>query len=178
MNVVLIGYRCTGKTSVGKRLAEKLRVPFYDTDDLIETAAGCTIREIVAQQGWSSFREREKEVIRTLAAGERRVIATGGGAVMDGENAEVLKRHGILIWLEADTETIVDRMCGDEESCSKRPSLTGEDICEETAEVLKMRTPVYSLLADFTVNTGEKGIGQITDEIHQFLKNRDSAHFS
>jgi len=172
MNIILIGYRATGKTSVGKRLSEKLRATFYDTDDLIEAASVRSIREMVVENGWVYFREREKEIIRDVAAMQGRVIATGGGAVMDEENAELLKNHGILIWLDADVETIVQRIQNDSRSDEKRPFLSGNDLLQETIDILEQRAPVYRRLADFSVNTTNKGIDEIVDEICQFINKK------
>jgi shikimate kinase len=170
MNIILIGYRGTGKTSVGKRLSEKLRAAFCDTDELIEAAAGRSIREMVEEGGWSFFREREKKIIRDVAAMQGTVIATGGGAVMDEENAEVLKNQGILIWLNADVETIVQRIQNDSQSNGKRPFFSGNDLLQETVDVLEKRMPVYRRLADLSVNTANKGIDEIVDEICQFIE--------
>lgn len=172
MMIVLIGYRGTGKSSVGKRLALRLQAPFYDTDDLIEVAVGRSIREIVAEAGWDGFRTREKKVIQELSARKKAVVATGGGAVMDEENAKILKNSGIVIWLYADVKTILQRIARDSTSGEKRPSLSGEDISRETAAILQKRTSVYKSLADFTVYTDEKRIDDIVDEICQFLDSR------
>lgn len=169
MNVVLIGYRGTGKTSVGKRLAGKLHVSFYDTDEIVETAAGRSIKEMVREKGWEYFRKREKDAVRDAASQERDVIATGGGAVMDAENADILKKNGILIWLFADARTIVGRIENDSRSCTQRPSLSGGDLLQETIHILEEREPVYRRLADFSVDTTARGIDETVDEICRFL---------
>ena len=113
MNMVLIGYRCTGKTSVGKRVSERLHIPFYDTDELIKEHTGNTIREIIDKGGWDLFRKEEKAVIRGLSSVVDTVIAAGGGAVMDAENRTALKRNGLFLWLTADVHTMVERMKDD-----------------------------------------------------------------
>ena len=174
MNIILIGYRGTGKSSVGKGLAEKLQLPFYDTDDLVEAAGGHSIREIVAESGWPFFRELEKKVVRELAGRPEGVVATGGGAVMDKGNADILKKMGTLIWLVADAETIAERILNDSHSSEKRPALTAKDVCRETEDILKERTPVYSRLADFSVDTEGKCVDEIVSEIYQFLKENDN----
>ena len=169
MNIILIGYRGTGKSSVGKKLAEKLQVPFYDTDDLIEAAAGRSIGEVVAESGWACFREMEKEVIRKLVFHRGGVIATGGGAVMDDENAENLKRTGTLVWLEADVETIVRRIQGDLQNREQRPLFSADGLFHETTGMLEKRTPVYARLADFSINTATMGMDEVVNEIFRFL---------
>ena len=169
MHIILIGYRGTGKSRVGKRLAAKLQMPFYDTDEIIEAAAGRSIKEMVAENGWAYFREREREIVRELAGMHRSVIATGGGAVMDQENADILKRHGVLIWLNADVKTIVERIEGDIGSRERRPSFSHDDIFQETEDVLRKRIPVYSGLADFSIDTVGKNVDEIINDICQFL---------
>ena len=173
MHIILIGYRGTGKSAVGKRLAEKLQMPFYDTDELIETATGRTIKEMVAENGWVYFRERERETVQGLAVLHRSVIATGGGVVMDEGNAAILKKHGVLIWLGADVKTIVGRIQSDGNSSKRRPPFSQEGIMKETEDVLKKRIPVYSLLADYSIDTTNNNIDEIVDSICQFLSRTD-----
>jgi shikimate kinase len=170
MNIILIGYRGTGKSSVGRGLAERLQRPFYDTDDLVEAADGRSIREVVAERGWPFFRQMEKKIIHDLAGRPEGVVATGGGAVMDEGNADTLKKTGILIWLVADAETIVERIHSDSRSPEKRPALTDKDALRETEDILKKRTPVYRRLADFSVDTEGKSVTDIANEICRFLK--------
>lgn len=173
MNIVLIGYRGTGKSSIGKRLARKLRAPFYDTDDLVEAAAGLSITDIVAEEGWACFRRMEKEIIREMTDIGKGVVATGGGAVMDEENARILKRGGIVIWLVADVETIIKRIYTDSQDREKRPPLSDDDLYKETVDLLEKRLPVYESLADFSVNTAGMNIDEIVDEICQFLETEE-----
>jgi len=173
VHVILIGYRGTGKSAVGKRLAEKLQMPFYDTDELIEAATGRSIKEIVAENGWAYFREKERETVQGLAVLHRSVIATGGGVVMDEGNAAILKKHGVLIWLNADVNTIVERIQDDLNSDKRRPSFSQEDIMKETEDVLKKRIPVYSRLADYSIDTAKKNVDEIVDSICQFLRGTD-----
>lgn len=169
MHIILIGYRGTGKTTVGRKLSARLGLPFHDIDDMIEEMTGRTIRELVEVQGWGYFREREKESIRAIEYMDRSVIATGGGAVMDAGNTEILKRCGVLIWLYADVKTILERMQRDIGTRERRPSLSGADVLEETEVILKSREPVYRRLADFTVDTGKVGIDGAVDAICLFL---------
>ena len=173
MKIVLIGYRGTGKSSVGKRLARKLKAPFYDTDDLIEATTGRSIGDIVSEEGWACFRQMEKEIIQEVASRKKGVVASGGGAVMDEENAGILKKNGTLIWLDANVETIIQRIYTDSQNRKKRPPLSNDDLYKETADLLEKRLPVYRGLADFSVNTAGKGVDEIVDEIYQFLKTKE-----
>ena len=169
MHIVLIGYRGTGKSAVGRRLADKLRMPFYDTDELVERAAGMSIRDMVAEEGWVYFRKRESEVIRKLALLQRGVVATGGGAVLDQGNCDILKKYGLLIWLTAEVMTKVERMRDDATSKERRPSFLHDDTFRETEDVLKERLPVYRWLADFSLDTKGKNIDEIVNAVCEFL---------
>ncbi|MGO9136513.1 MAG: shikimate kinase [Syntrophales bacterium] len=169
MHIVLIGYRGTGKSAVGKKLADKLHMPFYDTDELVERGAGRSIRDMVVEEGWAYFRKRESEIVRKLAHLQRGVVATGGGAVMDEGNCDILKKHGLLIWLRADVLTTVERMRGDETSEERRPSFLHYGTFRETEDVLKERLPVYRGLADFSLDTKDKNIDEIVNAVCGFL---------
>jgi shikimate kinase len=169
MNFILIGYRASGKTSVGRRLAALLQRPFSDTDALIRQQTGRTVKEIVFAGGWPAFRQAEKTVIAGLAGQDEAVIALGGGAVLDPANAEVLKPLGFFIWLKAGKETIQERLRGDGVNAEQRPSLlppgNGDD-----GEILRQRTPVYEALADLIVDTSGQSIEAVTDEVLVHLK--------
>ena len=110
MNIFLIGYRCTGKTSVGRNLAKSLGRPFFDADAEIVEEQGLNISEIVSQQGWDAFREMEKAIIKKMCALDDFVVATGGGVVLDDENIENMKKSGVLVWLKATPGTIKKRI--------------------------------------------------------------------
>jgi len=165
MNIVLIGYRGTGKTSVGTALSERLGKAFCDTDDYIEAKLKMPISDMVEREGWSFFRAKEKEAIREVSQFKDCVIAAGGGAVLDGDNVENLKKNGVVVLLEAATSTILERMRVDKRTEQQRPSLTGKDPYEEIEEVLEFRRPIYQKAMDFSVDTTSKSIDQVLDEI-------------
>jgi shikimate kinase len=165
MKIVLIGYRCTGKTSVGKRLAQRLGIPFFDTDELIQRDADKTIRELVDQEGWDAFRAREHAIIKKLSSSVDAVVAAGGGAIMDAANRKTLKHKGLCVWLTADVRTIVERIRDDKASAAQRPPLSGDGLEQETAKILEARKPFYQEMADCTIDTSGKGIAAIGDEI-------------
>ena len=165
MNIILIGYRCTGKTSVGKKIAERLAFPFYDTDEIIQRHTGKTIREIVDEEGWDAFRVTERAIIKTLPSLADAIIAAGGGAIMDAENREVLRNNALCVWLTADVRTIVERIRTDRASNAQRPPLSSDGLERETTEILESRRPLYQELADATVDTSGKAIDAIVDEV-------------
>ena len=169
-NLILIGYRSAGKTIVGKRLAERLGIPFCDTDELISRRTGRSVREIVAEKGWESFRREERIVIKGLTFMHGSVIALGGGALMNPANLELLKGKGLFIWLTADAATIVERMEKDGATREQRPPLTNEDPLSETAALLKEREPVYRVISDLIVDTAGRSVEEITEKIIKLVR--------
>jgi shikimate kinase len=165
MNIVLIGYRCSGKTSVGKRLAAMLGLSFYDADVLIQEQNGQTIREIVASGGWTLFRSLEKKVIAELSLRNQCVIALGGGAILDPDNIKALKINGRFIWLVANIQTIVTRMTGDEATAIQRPPLLGRDSLQEINLLLEQREPFYRAAADMIIDTQGMTIDDVAERI-------------
>ena len=130
-NLVLIGYRATGKTSVGARLAEVLQRPFVDLDQVLVREAGRSVADIVAQGGWAEFRRLEKQLVARYRDARGLVLATGGGVVLDPNNVAALRENGILIWLTADPAAIQARLAQDQPRDANRPSLTGGDTIRE-----------------------------------------------
>lgn len=162
MNIVLIGYRGTGKSTVGKVLAARLGRAAVSTDAEIVRRAGQTVPEIVAQYGWDHFRDLESTVCQNFAVLDGLIIDTGGGAVLRPQNVECLKRTGTVFWLTASVSTIASRIGRD----TQRPSLTGtKSFVEEIEEVLAVRTPKYQEAADQVVSTDGRSINQIVDAI-------------
>jgi len=173
-NIILIGFRATGKTTIGKLLAKTLNKRFIDTDNLIERKVGKTISEIVAREGWPGFRKREKAVIRELAKEKNLVLALGGGAVLDKENVEYLKKNGFFVWLKANSKTILQRLKQDKKTTFQRPSLTGKPLEAEIKEVLKERIPVYQDVADKSIDTDKMCPKEIVRIILSWLKDGES----
>ena len=162
MNLILIGYRGTGKSTVGKVLAKRLNRELISTDKEIVKRAGRSIPEIVQEKGWEYFRDLESDVCRDLAGRDNLVIDTGGGAILRQGNVEALKRNGTLFWLTASVETIAGRIGGD----TQRPSLTGaKSFIEEIEEVLRERTPKYQAAADHVLSTDGRSIQQLASTI-------------
>jgi shikimate kinase len=162
VNIVLIGYRGTGKSSVGKLLAERSGRALVSTDAEVVRRAGRSIPDIVKQHGWDHFRDLEAEVCRELAGKDQLIIDTGGGAILRQENVDRLKAGGVLFWLTADVPTIGRRIGGD----TQRPSLTGaKSFVEEIEEVLRERMPKYRAAADHVIATDRKTVAEIADAV-------------
>ncbi len=169
MNVILIGYRASGKSTVGLLLSERLQVSFVDTDQLIEETAGLSIKELVAFEGWESFREKETAAIASLRGVNACVVATGGGAILSVANRDLLKNSGALIYLKTPWPDIIDRLKRDTRESQSRPQLTSENLVAETIAVLNERIPLYESVADFTVDTRDKSVVRVTNDIYEYL---------
>ncbi len=152
MNIVLIGFRGTGKTTLGKALAEKLNRPFLDTDALICEQTGLSIPNIFSSIGEKGFRNIESEIIQKIQTKEDAIISCGGGAILDPENIKHLKKNGFLVLLTATAETIEQRIRGSLE----RPSLTEKEPLEEIRHLLEIRNPLYRKVADLVIDTESK----------------------
>lgn len=162
MNLVLIGYRGTGKSVVGKILAQQLQMPYVGMDAQIVEHAGMPIPKIVEKHGWSTFRELETQEAEALAGQDNWVIDTGGGVIERPENIEALKTNGLIFWLKASVATIVTRIQGG----SERPALTeGQTFTEEVAEVLERRAPIYQDAAQYEIDTDQLTPQQVADAI-------------
>ncbi len=161
----------TGKSSVGKRLAREMGLRFVDADDLIEKDAGMSIKEIFGRFGEARFRELERKVLKTVAETmDGVVLATGGGAVVDYRNRELLRSWGVVVCLTASVEAILDRVDeGDE-----RPLLEGEDRRGSIERLLQERRDAY-MDADLVLDTTEKSIAEVTEDIRRFLSMREEA---
>ena len=145
MSIALLGYRGSGKSTVGKRLADRLWEKFVDTDEVVVSKAGMSIKDIFERQGEAAFREMESQVVREVSVLPGHVIALGGGAVLREENRKVLKDAGLkLIYLRCEPDELVKRIQADPTSAEGRPDLTelGGGI-EEIRKVLAEREPIY-----------------------------------
>jgi len=148
--VVLVGLMGAGKTKIGRRLAIRLGLPFFDSDQEIEAAAGETIEEIFANRGEQAFRDGERRVIARLLAGPVHVLATGGGAFMDPVTRAVIARRGVSLWLRADLDVLVQRVS----RRADRPLLKTGDPRTILGELIERRHPIYAK-AEVTVDSGD-----------------------
>ena len=169
MKVILIGYRTTGKTTVGKLLAILLKVPFYDADSVVEEIVNAPVKNIVAHHGWEFFRQKETEAIQLLSAKGDCVIATGGGVILGAENVKLLKQMGLIVWLNTPIGDIIDRLNEDAQNNAVRPQFTTDDLAQETVDIFAQRLPLYKKTAAFVVDTAGKSASQIAETIYHYL---------
>ena len=158
-NLVLIGYRGAGKSVVGRNIAEKTRKNYISTDELIVDRVG-PIDQYIREHGWSEFRELEHEIILDIET-ENSIIDCGGGVIELQENYLPLKNLGIIFWLKAKVQTIIDRI----KETQNRPALTDQDFISEIPTVLERRIPLYRKFADYEIATDNRSIEDISQEI-------------
>ena len=163
-NIILIGYRATGKSSVGRLLAEEASLSFVDLDEEIVKEAGMTIEQMVKERGWPFFRALEKETLLAFSQRQGQVIATGGGAVLHQEIWPRVRQNGLVVWLRASPRLICERLAADDKSDSQRPSLSGQDVISEVEEVLAQRLPLYAGSCDVEVDAS-RPLAEICAEI-------------
>jgi shikimate kinase len=164
-SIVLIGLMGAGKTTIGRRLAVHLNLPFSDADQEIETAAGCTVSEIFARHGEPAFRDGERKVIARLLDGERRVLATGGGAFMNAETRALIRERGLSIWLRADIDLLMERV-GRRQN---RPLLKTGDPRAVMERLMAERHPVYAQ-ADVVVDSTGAPHDHIVQDVIRAIK--------
>lgn len=164
--IVLVGLMGVGKTTVGKRLAALLNLPFEDCDDAVEKAAGMTVSEIFERYGEDEFRRGERRVIDRLMQEDPKVIATGGGAFVNDETRALIKEKGVSIWLHADVETLAERT----RRRDTRPLLRGKNHADVLGHLLKERAPYYAQ-ADLKVESRSGPHSDVVDRIMAALSN-------
>jgi shikimate kinase len=160
--LALVGARGTGKTSVGRIVADRLGLPFADADEELQRRAGRPIAAIFAAQGEPAFRDLEEEVLAALATRAGLVLATGGGAVLRAANRRALRRFGLVVWLTAGPDVLAGRLRRD---VGGRPALTAAGTLAEVAAVLEARTPLYREVADATVETAGRTPAEVADAV-------------
>ena len=165
MNIFLIGYRGTGKSTVAERLSAKVQMPWIDADESIEVLAGTSIKEIFSKQGESAFRDLETEVLENLAKRDGWILALGGGVIVRSKNRHTLSQTGPVFWLTAQVDTIQSRLSADPITDQRRPNLTVAGGVDEIKEMLKQREPLYRQCADHIVPTDGLTADEIADRI-------------
>ena len=164
-NIILTGFRATGKTAVGRRLAERLGYAFVDLDALVEAEAGMSISQLFTERGEAAFRELESRMVGRVAQQRRCVIATGGGTVLSPVNLRVLKQSGVVVTLTADLETLLSRLG----TGAYQPILHGNDLRARVEQLLAERRDAYSQ-ADVTVDTTARTVDETVDCVLHAVK--------
>ena len=168
MNIVMLGYRGTGKSVISKKLSHKLRRKLYKIDDLISRSCGKSIPEIVEQDGWEFFRKKESEIVAEVSSqAKKSIIDCGGGVVLNDANIDNLKKDGVCIVLTANLETIIKRIKHDQNRPPLEVSVSFE---EEQKKILKEREQKYHAAADYICNTSNRRPVETVQEITEFLK--------
>ena len=160
VNLALVGFMGTGKTSAGRLVAEQLHFEFLDTDEFIQARSGRTIADIFAQNGEPTFRELERDVVRELAGRTRTVISTGGGLPTNPDNLAALKAHALVVCLWASPEKIWERV----RNQSHRPLLQSPDPQRKIRELLELRAPFYQQ-ADVLIDTDRRSAREVAQKI-------------
>lgn len=173
-NIALVGFRATGKSAVGRLLAQRLDRTFVDMDERLVDSFGEDIQSRVRSHGWESFREAESALLEELAYVRNLVVATGGGVVIKPFNRERLRTHFFVTWLQASSETIRSRLSGDPRSEAFRPALTDLPLREEIDHLLAERSPWYEDVADLTLKTDALPPHECVEIIREFLYKRFS----
>ena len=172
MNIVLIGYRGSGKSTVGSQLAARLKMRFVDIDDLIEKRQAVSISDIVTSHGWGHFRKLERDTIEEISKEDHLIIAPGGGAVLDTDNVKALGRNGTLIWLKADRRTLLKRLNLDSGTNTRRPTLTGKGTSEELKEVISLREPIYERVSEIQIDTSTLDVETVVEKVLTVVKDK------
>jgi len=160
-----------GKSSVGRRVASRLGLPFYDADTEIEAAAGCSISDLFARYGEAAFRAGERRVMRRLLDGARSVIATGGGAFIDPDTRALIAERGISVWLRTDIDVLYKRVAGRDH----RPLLKGGDPRAILLGLMETRHPIYQQ-ADLVVESLDQPTDITVQAVLQALSAYSTSH--
>jgi len=170
--VILIGDRGSGKSTVGPLLAERLGLPFVDTDEQIGERAGRTITQIFEADGEQAFRDHEREVIAEICNRDPHVIAVGGGAVVDDQNISAMRQAGVILWLTATASTLWKRIAADSKSQNQRPDLTPEGGSSEIEKLSEARRSCYQAAADLELDTDQLAPSVVADQLTRGLRRR------
>jgi len=165
MNLFLIGYRGSGKTTVAAALAQRLGWPWIDADVELERRAGRSIREIFELEGERGFRDRESAILTELARQNGCIVALGGGAVLREENRQQTNGRGLVVWLRASPEALLERISADPTTAARRPNLTAQGGLDEIRGLLAQREPLYAAWADLEVAAEGQSPDQIAESI-------------
>ena len=167
MNVVLIGYRGTGKSSVARMLSKELNFPVFNMDEKITEKAGMSVSQIVEKFGWDKFRDLESKIAEQVSNLDNYIIDTGGGVILRDKNVKNLRENGKIFWLRADVPAIVKRI----RHGTHRPSLTeGKSFVDEIEEILIQRKEKYEKAADYTIVTSKLSPSAVAKQIVSLMR--------
>ena len=165
LNIIFIGFMGSGKSSIGRHLAQELNMNFVDIDELIQKHVGMSVREIFTQKGESFFRVQEQNLSKKFGSQSNLVISTGGGIVLNQDTMKFLLKKGFAIYLECDFDTIVQRITAED----TRPLFNLEEL-PKFKQLFEFRKQFYEKYAKFTIDVGPKSINLVISEILQYLK--------
>jgi len=167
MNIILIGMRGSGKTTIGKMLAEKLNMGFIETDAIIEKKIGESIIDIIEKSGWQKFRKIEHCIIKEVSSFNNCIISTGGGVVLNNKNVKLLRNNGIIIWLDTDVNILINRIGNN----YHRPFLTNKKTAkEDITEAYNNRIIFYKNASSVKIVNNDYPIATVNIIINLFLK--------
>lgn len=165
MNLYLIGYRCSGKTTLGRALARRLGWSFVDMDDVIVAESGTSIADMVAAHGWDYFRAEELALLNRISRRKRQVVGTGGGVILDRRNVRTMQSSGKVVWLRCRAETVRRLLFSDARTADLRPALTGKGLQGEIEETMQARQPLYQAAMDVVLDTDDFDAAKLCDEV-------------
>ena len=166
-NIFLIGPMGAGKTTVGRQVARKLKMDFYDSDREIEAHCGVNIPTIFEYEGEQGFRDRESRMIDELTKQSPIVLATGGGSILRSENRKVLSERGFVVFLNVSLKEQFNRISHDK----NRPLLQTPNPKETLRKIMEERTPIYESMADLRVNSNGRNMRYVVDRVIKSIKN-------
>ncbi|MGV8075540.1 MAG: shikimate kinase [Syntrophobacteraceae bacterium] len=168
--IAFIGFRATGKSQVGGILAKRIGWEFLDMDERLVANLGMDIQTWVLASGWESFRETESKLLEELTVMDKIVVATGGGVILSPANRKRLRENFLVVWLQASSETIAERISQDPKTISQRPALTELPLREEINSLLLQRFPLYEECADIVLSTEKASPDALALEIESLIK--------
>jgi len=164
-NIIFVGLMGSGKTTIGKQVSKSLDMEFFDTDHAVEVKTGVNIATIFELEGEEGFRLREHNLLVDLIDNQKKVIATGGGIVLNGENRKLLRQLGTVVYLRSNIKDLILRLKNDK----TRPLIQNVNLDEKFNELYKERDPLYIEVADYIINTKNKKVSDIKNEILELL---------
>jgi len=173
MHLYLLGYRGSGKSTIGKLIGARLGLPVIDADDEIEQQAGASISELFAREGEAGFRDREQQIIAQIAeraSSHPTVVSLGGGAILRDINRQTICHSGHRVWLTASPQTLAARIEADRSTALRRPALSKLSGVAEVVKILEQRIPLYAAVAELEVDTEDASIEQIVEKIVSWWK--------